>query len=187
MDATALAAKLNDSDPGVRAAAAEDLAHLAEGAQSAAVPLVQAMGDADEDVRNWAYAALESLGTPRTEDAATLSKLAADPRLDVAYWAVTLLGRFGGTNISGATQIVSALAGRSIPMLKWPFDNAPPGAGSIWPGSQRGECRFDQGRLQFRSPVGTLGKRGNRKSSVAAAANSNDLAEPADNACRLYN
>ena len=111
MDATALAAKLNDSDPGVRAAAAEDLAHLAEGAQSAAVPLVQAMGDADEDVRNWAYAALESLGLPRPEDVSALIKLAADPRLDVAYWAVTLLGRFGGTNVPGAAQIVSALAG----------------------------------------------------------------------------
>jgi HEAT repeat protein len=111
MDATALAAKLNDSDPGVRAAAAEDLAHLAEGAQSAAVPLVQAMGDADEDVRNWAYAALESLGLPRPEDVPAMIKLAADPCLDVAYWAVTLLGRFGGTNVPGAAQIVGALAG----------------------------------------------------------------------------
>ena len=99
MDVNALAAKLSDPAANVRAEAAEALAHLAEGAQAAAVPLVQAMGDADEDVRNWALAALESLGPPRFEDAPALSKLAADPRLDVAYWAVMLLGRFGGMSV----------------------------------------------------------------------------------------
>ena len=187
MDATALAAKLNDSDPGVRAAAAEDLAHLAEGAQSAAVPLVQAMGDADEDVRNWAYAALESLGTPRPEDVPALIKIAADPRLDVAYWAVTLLGRFGGANFPGAAQMRRALAGTLDSNAEVAVRQALPGAGAIRRGGKRGKCSIDQGQFQFRSPVGAIGKRSDRKPSVAAAANSDDPAEPADNACRLYN
>jgi HEAT repeat protein len=109
MDVNALAVKLSDPAANVRAEAAEALAHLAEGAQAAAVPLVQAMGDADEDVRNWALAALESLGPPRIEDAPLLSKFAADPRLDVAYWAVMLLGRFGGMSVPAQPQILSAL------------------------------------------------------------------------------
>ena len=109
MDVNALAAKLSDPAANVRTEAAEALAHLAEGAQAAAVPLVQAMGDADEDVRNWALAALESLGPPRIEDAPALSKLAADPRLDVAYWAVMLLGRLGGAELPAPSHILTTL------------------------------------------------------------------------------
>jgi HEAT repeat protein len=107
MDVSQATADLKSSDPARRAAAAEQLAHLEDGAQSAAIPLVEATADSDESVRQWSTSALESLGPPAAGDAATLAKLSGDNRLDVAYWAVTLLGRLGAD--AGRAVIVSAL------------------------------------------------------------------------------
>jgi HEAT repeat protein len=107
MDVSQATADLKSSDAVVRAAAAEQLAHLEDGAQPAAVPLVLATADADESVRQWATAALESLGPPDPEQAAELAKLTSDPRLDVAYWSVTLLGRLGSD--AGNADTVAAL------------------------------------------------------------------------------
>ncbi len=112
MDLNLLIANLQNADPSLRAAAAEQLAHLAEEARPAAVSLVEAMGDTDNTVRDWAYAALESLGPPPANEAAALAKLAEDPRLDVAYWAVILLGRLAadvGLASTDATPLVTAL------------------------------------------------------------------------------
>src|SRR5689334_7092668 len=103
MDLNQLIANLKSIDPSVRAAAAEQLAHLAEEARSAAASLVEAMGDTDSTVRDWAYAALESLGPPPANEAAALAKLSEDQRLDLAYWAVTLLGRLAADNGVTAT------------------------------------------------------------------------------------
>jgi HEAT repeat protein len=112
MELDQLTADLKNTDVGVRASAAEQLAKLADDAQAAAVQLVTTMGDADSTVRDWVYAALESLGPPRAEDASSLAQLVNDKRLDVAYWAVTLLGRLGaaaGFSSGDVAPVVSAL------------------------------------------------------------------------------
>lgn len=109
MDVSQLAAELKNSDPAARAAAAEQLAQMEDGAQAAAVPLVQAMADSDSTVRDWAHAALESLGPPAANDAAALAKLLSDESLDVAYWAATLLGRLGATAGSSSSAFVKPL------------------------------------------------------------------------------
>ena len=175
MDAPALAAKLNDSDPGVRAATAEDLAHLAEGAQSAAVPLVQAMGDADEDVRNWAYAALESLGLPRTEDVCGADQ--------TRRRSTAGCGVLGGYAIGPIWRDECSRRSANRERVGGALDSACGncrstarrlGAGAIRLGGQRGQCSIDQGQLQFRSPVGAIGKRSDWAASIAAVANSNN-------------
>jgi HEAT repeat protein len=107
MDVSKATADLKSSDAARRAAAAEQLAHLEDGAQAAAMALVEATADSDESVRQWSTGALESLGPPAASDAAALAKLAGDARLDVAYWAVTLLGRLGTD--AGRPEIVAAL------------------------------------------------------------------------------
>jgi len=107
MDVSRATADLKSSNMALRASAAELLAHLEDGAQAAAVALVNATADADESVRQWSTAALESLGPPAASDAASMAKLTGDPRLDVAYWAVTLLGRLGPD--AGHADIVAAL------------------------------------------------------------------------------
>jgi HEAT repeat protein len=107
MDVSQATANLKSSNAAQRASAAEELAHLEDGAQSAALALVEATADPDESVRQWSTGALESLGPPAAGDAAALTKLAGDARLDVAYWAVTLLGRLGADG--GRAEIVSAL------------------------------------------------------------------------------
>jgi HEAT repeat protein len=109
MDVAQLIADLQSKDATSRAAAAEQLTHLEEGAQPAALQLVLATADADESVRQWATAALESLGAPAAEDLPELAKLLADPRLDVAYWAATLLGRLGPAATPAVTALVDSL------------------------------------------------------------------------------
>ncbi len=109
MDVLQLASDLKNSDANVRAAAAEQLAHLEEGAEAAAVPLVRAMNDAESTVRDWAYAALESLGPPAAGDGPALAQLLSDPCLDVAYWAATLLGRLGAEDGSACAASVKSL------------------------------------------------------------------------------
>ncbi len=109
MDATQLSADLKSSDPSVRTSAAEQLTHLEEGAQAAAVPLVRAMNDAESTVRDWAYAALELLGPPAASDGPALAQLLSDPCLDIAYWAATLLGRLGAEDSSACAASVKPL------------------------------------------------------------------------------
>ena len=106
MDVAQLTADLRSKDAATRAAGAEQLTHLEEGAQPAALELVLATADADESVRQWATAALESLGAPAAKDLPELAKLLGDGRLDVAYWAATLLGRLG----LAAAEAVPALS-----------------------------------------------------------------------------
>lgn len=100
----ALSKALGSSDVAIRAAAAEQLAHLAEEAQPAAVELVEAC-DAPAEVREWANAALEGLGPPAIADLDRLTALLNSESLDVAYWAATLLGRLG----TDGTKAVPAL------------------------------------------------------------------------------
>jgi HEAT repeat protein len=115
MDVPQLIAELKSPTATARAAAAEQLAHLEDGAQAAAVDLVQAAADDDDSVRQWASGTLESLGPPAATDADKLAKLLADPRNDVAYWAATLLGRLGaaanesGESILPCSEIVTGL------------------------------------------------------------------------------
>jgi HEAT repeat protein len=109
MDVSKATSDLQSGDAAARAAAAEVLAHLEEGAQGAAVALVTATADQDESVRQWATAALESLGPPPSDSAAQLGKLLADKRLDVAYWAATLLGRLGADAAAAVPQLTTAL------------------------------------------------------------------------------
>jgi len=109
LEIASLANDLKSADAPVRAKAAEELAHLVEGAQPAAVPLVLATSDADESVRQWATAALESLGPPRPSDVGKLAELLADSRLDVAYWAATLLGRLETGAGGGVPNLAKAL------------------------------------------------------------------------------
>ncbi len=92
---TGLEVELASSDAARRAAAAERLALLAEGAAEAAVALAQAAGDEEEIVREWAVAALEACGPPPAGAREALVALLDSPSLDVAYWAATLLGRLG--------------------------------------------------------------------------------------------
>jgi hypothetical protein len=100
---------LTHGNDAARAAAAEKLAHAAEGAQAAAVPLVQACGDACEEVTEWVTAALENLGPPRADDLPLLAALAKHETADVAFWAVTLIGRAGSQAASHAQGVVTAL------------------------------------------------------------------------------
>jgi hypothetical protein len=93
MSVDGLVEVLRSPDPSVRWQAAEQLAQLGEGAQAAAVGLVQAAGDPEERVRQWATAALEALGPPPASDRERLTALLAAPQADVVYWAATLLGR----------------------------------------------------------------------------------------------
>jgi HEAT repeat protein len=107
MDVAQATADLKSSDAAVRAAAAEQLAHLEDGAQAAGPALAVATADADESVREWATGALESLGPPAAGDAPELIKLLSDTRPDVAYWAATLLGRLGAS--AGEAKTIAAL------------------------------------------------------------------------------
>lgn len=109
MDVSQLTSDLQSSDAATRSAAAEQLTHLEEAAQPAAIALVLATADADESVRQWATAALESLGAPAGEDLPELAKLLADPRLDVAYWAAMLLGRLGSSAAQAAPLLSESL------------------------------------------------------------------------------
>jgi len=111
MDIAQLNRDLESDDAPARANAAEQLAHLEEGAQAAAVGLVVATVDGEESVRQWATAALESLGPPANADQTRLAGLLADPRSDVAYWAATLLGRLGthaGASVPSLAKVLES-------------------------------------------------------------------------------
>lgn len=86
-------ARLTDPSIDVRTAGAEELARLGDGAQPAAVALLDACGDVDAGVREWVAAALEGLGLPRPEDCNAFVKRLGTENPAVAYWAATLLGR----------------------------------------------------------------------------------------------
>ena len=107
---------LNAPEPARRAAAAEHLARLGEGARGAAVPLARAAGDASESVREWAVAALEGVGPPAAEDLTALRQLMLqDATDDAAYWAVTLAGRLG-VDASAAVPELIRLLGAADPV-----------------------------------------------------------------------
>src|SRR5260221_7131076 len=110
MDVPQLIADLKSPTAATRAAAAEQLAHLEDGALSAAIDLVKAVADNDDSVRQWATAALESLGPPAPGDAEKLAQLLSDPQLDVAYWAATLLGRLESAAAASVPQLTAALS-----------------------------------------------------------------------------
>jgi HEAT repeat protein len=142
MDVVQATANLKSSDAAVRAAAAEQLAHLEDGAQAAAPALAVATADGDESVRQWATGALESLGPPAAGDTAELVKLLPDTRPDVAYWAATLLGRLGDG--AGDAKTVAALitALNSHPeaavreRAAWALGQVGPGAAAALPALQ---------------------------------------------------
>ncbi|MCP4191573.1 MAG: HEAT repeat domain-containing protein [Planctomycetaceae bacterium] len=81
-----------DGEAEQRAAAAEALAQLGAGCNSACVPLVRACGS-DEITREWATAALEEMGPPPADAIPNLIKLVENDSPNIAYWAITLLGR----------------------------------------------------------------------------------------------
>jgi HEAT repeat protein len=108
--AAGLAADLGSPDPGVRGAAAERLARMAEAAAPAAIQLVRACGDTDEQVREHAVAALEDLGPPPADVIGQLIGLVTHGDPLVAYWAVTLLGRAGGDAASAVSVLAGCLA-----------------------------------------------------------------------------
>ncbi|HZZ27719.1 MAG TPA: HEAT repeat domain-containing protein [Pirellulales bacterium] len=132
MDVSQAVEKLKSSEASVRTAAAEQLAHLEEAAQPAAVPLVRATTDSEESVRQWASEALESLGPPAAGDASALGKLLADPHLDVAYWAAMLLGRLQTDAAACVPQIVTALQSHPETTVReqaaWALGKIGPGA-----------------------------------------------------------
>jgi HEAT repeat protein len=90
-------------------AAAEQLAHLGDEAQPAAVALVESLDSEDEALRDWVVAALEGLGPPSTKDVAALAKLTTSTGIDVAYWATTLLGRLGADAAPSTGSLTKAL------------------------------------------------------------------------------
>ena len=93
-----------------RLAAAENLAHLADGAQEAAVALVHAVADEDDEVREAVVAALEDLGPPKAAHVQELTPLVVDANADVGYWAATLLGRLGEEAAPAIATLTAALA-----------------------------------------------------------------------------
>ena len=114
-DIATLAARLTDSDPAARLAAAEQLAQAGEAAAPAAVPLVKACGDADDQVREQAVAALEELGPPPAAAIADLVFLVAATDPLTAYWAVTLLGRSGEDAAAAVAALTERLGSKGAP------------------------------------------------------------------------
>ncbi len=114
-DIATLAARLTDSDPAARLAAAEHLAQSGEAAAAAAVPLVTACGDDDDEIREQAVAALEGLGVPPPEAIDDLIPLAAATDPLVAYWAITLLGRSGQAAAAAVAAVAERLGAGAAP------------------------------------------------------------------------
>lgn len=108
-DVTELSVQLESTNVEQRIEAAEELSYLAEGAQSAALPLVRAVADDNEEVCEWVNSALEELGPPEVEDAEALANLLNDENADVGYWAATLLGRLGREAAPTVPQLASVL------------------------------------------------------------------------------
>ncbi len=109
MDVPQLIANLKSPTAATRAEAAEQLCHLEDGAQPAAVELIQATADADDSVRQWATAALESLGPPATADCQKIAALLASPKLDIAYWSAMLMGRLESAAAAAVPKLTIAL------------------------------------------------------------------------------
>jgi HEAT repeat protein len=151
MDVSQATADLKSNDSAVRAAAAEQLAHLEDGAQPAAVALVAATADEDDSVRQWATAALESLGPPDEKDIAALSGLLADGRLDVAYWAATLLGRLESVAAPAVPQLAAALESHAEVAAReraaWALGQIGPAAAAALPALQRAAASGSGPRL----------------------------------------
>jgi HEAT repeat protein len=133
-DANALATQLGSADGGVRRAAAEHLARMAEAAAPAAAQLVRACGDADEQTREQVVAALEDLGPPPAEAIGQLIKLVAHGDPLVGYWATTLLGRAGEDAASAVPTLAGCLASSADLSVKqraaWALGKIGPAAGS---------------------------------------------------------
>lgn len=109
-DIASLVAALESPDAAAQQRAAERLAQLADEAQAAAVPLVEACGAQQEALREAAVAALESLGSPPAGDVVPLARLLVRRELDVAYWAATLLGRLQEDAAPAVAALAQALA-----------------------------------------------------------------------------
>jgi HEAT repeat protein len=109
MDVLQLIANLKSPAAATRAAAAEELCHLEDGAQGAAVDLIQATADADDSVRQWATAALESLGPPATADCEKIAALLSSQKLDIAYWSAMLLGRLESAAVAAVPNLITSL------------------------------------------------------------------------------
>lgn len=118
VDVNALAAELGSGDPGIRLAAAERLARLAEAAAPAAVALVTACGDADDLVREQIVAALEDLGAPPPDSIGRLVALVADREPLTAYWATTLLGRSGQDAAAAVPALTLRLESQADPAVR---------------------------------------------------------------------
>jgi HEAT repeat protein len=89
-----LAARLReDSDPGVRRAAAESLIKVGRPTGRAYAALLLAVGDADATVREVAATALDAMGAPGPAEARTLELAALDPRVAVRCRALDTLAR----------------------------------------------------------------------------------------------
>jgi HEAT repeat protein len=133
-DITTLAARLTDSDPAARLAAAEQLAQAGEGAAPAAVPLVKACGDADDQIREQAVAALEELGPPPTAAIDDLVSLVAATDPLIAYWTITLLGRSGQAAATAVAALTERLGSPSAPEVAqraaWALGKIGPAANS---------------------------------------------------------
>ena len=84
---------LSSSDPERRASAAEQLSHLGEEAQPAALSLVRCAADEAETVREFAVSALEGMGAPAASDVPRLIECLDSGESDIVYWSATLLGR----------------------------------------------------------------------------------------------
>ena len=131
---TALLGQLKAKDEAIRAAAAERLCRLGEGARPAAVGLVEACGDSSEPVREWAVAALEEIGPPETSDLTLFAELLSHSSPDVAYWAATLIGRLGATGGPAVPKLGEALSDRPEKSVQqrivWAFGKIGPPAAS---------------------------------------------------------
>lgn len=101
-----LAARLKDSDPGVREKAAEAIGIL--GGTEVAVDLLAALGDSVADVRAAAVTALVKVGT--SADGEALAPLVRDPSSSVRRRAIAGLGRL---KVGDAAAVLRGLFERS--------------------------------------------------------------------------
>lgn len=102
--------QLRSPDAAQRATAAEELSHLGEGAQPAALGLLVACEDEDPTVCEQAISALESLGPPALADLPQILPLTQSSATDVAYWAITLLGRLEAQAKAAVEPLTGCLA-----------------------------------------------------------------------------
>ncbi len=132
-----LARRLVSPDADIRAAAAEALCLLHDGARAAAVALVRAVNDTDERVRQFAAAALEDIGPPEAVDVSPLAAILGESPADCAYWAATLLGRLGPQAEAAVPMLADSLANAPAAHVReraaWALGKIGPSAGSALP------------------------------------------------------